>query len=296
VTDEQTLMDAVDPEPARRRRFSRRAVWWVAAVTVVVLLCGWVLFDNTYLRARRIAATNQREAEGAASVGNAAHAGSWTDAKRVLDEQAAALLRGDERGWLSAVDPKRPDLRDQYHRLFVSLRALGVSGWSYHVAVPPVTTYGRAGLDTDVTVAYCLNTSSCPAYDPVGDGQPPVIKQHLAMTRPKNKPYVITGLQDRPGSGQPAPWESGRLVFAQGKRVTVAAAPGQEGRLQEVLAAADQAATSADAYAKYLNSPQRRYRVYLAGDQEWNTWFGGSGDAWAIGLAVGLGQSARTSC
>jgi hypothetical protein len=46
------------------------------------------------------------------------------------------------------------------------------------------------------------------------------------------------------------------------------------GVLRAVVKAADQAATVADRYAEMLSNPQRRYRLYVAGDPEWATWFG----------------------
>jgi hypothetical protein len=90
-------------------------------------------------------------------------------------------------------------------------------------------------------------------------------------------------------ASRPVPWQGARLAFAQGRRVTVAAAPGQERRLRQVVAVADRAAAVTDRYSTLLGNPQRRYRVYLAGDREWKAWFGGPPRDDAIGYAASTG-------
>jgi hypothetical protein len=46
------------------------------------------------------------------------------------------------------------------------------------------------------------------------------------------------------------------------------------------VAAADRAAATADRFAASIGNPQRRYRIYLATDQQWRAWYGGERDAW----------------
>jgi hypothetical protein len=267
-----------------------RALLTALVVIAVVLVVGAGALFGAHAYITRDSDETLAAAER--EIRDQAGAGSWDEAKQALDRQAAALVRGDEQGWLAAVDPANARLREQYRGMYANLRALGVSAWSYHVRIPAVTRYGRPELETDTTVAFCLHTASCPAFDPArsASGQPvSTVDQHLSMTR-RDGAYVITALE--PVEGQlTMPWQ-GRLTFAQGKRVTVAAPPSQAGRLAEAVAAADRAAVVADRYARFVGNPQQRYRVYLAGEAEWRTWFGGAPRRNAIGYAIPVGIAA----
>jgi hypothetical protein len=83
----------------------------------------------------------------------------------------------------------------------------------------------------------------------------------------------------------PRPWEVSELRAAVGKRVVVAASPRHASRLQPTLAAAEKAAAKADRYARWRPKPAR-YVVYLAGADEWSSWFGGKQPVWAAGYAL----------
>jgi hypothetical protein len=87
------------------------------------------------------------------------------------------------------------------------------------------------------------------------------------------------------------PWESGKLVVRQGKRVTVAAAPSEAEHLKQVVALADKAAASTDRVAGLVRNPVDRYRVFLADGKAWRGWYGGIKDKTTIGLEVPLGQA-----
>jgi hypothetical protein len=67
--------------------------------------------------------------------------------------------------------------------------------------------------------------------------------------------------------------------------VVVAASPRHASRLQATLAVAEQAAAKADRYARWRPQPSR-YVVYLAGADEWATWYGVKQPAWAAGYAM----------
>lgn len=203
----------------------------------------------------------------------------------LLKAQTAALLRGDERGWLAVVDPGQPKLRAQYRTLYRSLRALGVSQFEYHPGLPPVIVKGVATVNVDI--AFCFSMAVCPAYP----SSAPVIRQTLKFA-PIHGRYRISRLQKStdPSHLQPTPWESGELVFAQGKRVTVAGPPSEAKHLWQVVQIADQAAVTVDRFAVYVGNPQQRYRVYLADDKVWRTWYGGENDKFAIGVEVALNQ------
>jgi hypothetical protein len=276
-------------EPAQDVRLPSTARRWLVILLVLAVVLAVVAGGLMALQAFNRSRTEDHLAAAQREVAEQANVGSWPEAKQALDDQATALVRGDEKAWLAAVDPERPELREQYRHLFANLRGLGVTAWSYHVRIPPVTAYGRSELETPVTVAYCLHTTPCPAYAPDGATSAQaasIMEQSLSMTR-RNGAYVITAV--RPSEGPTLPWQQDQLVFAQGKRVTVAAPRSQAQRLRDVVTAADGAAAVTDRYARYVGNPQRRYRVYLAGDAEWNTWFGGAPRRNAVGYAVPVG-------
>jgi hypothetical protein len=211
----------------------------------------------------------------------------FEQADSALAQQAAALLKGDEKRWLAAVDPRNTKLVARYRTMFRSLRGLGVSHFEYHTYQRPG---GRGGaVAMGASVAFCLSMSACPEYDSDPDSGPPRIEQALTL-RPVDGSYVISGLgaAEKPNYLQPMPWESGDLVFANGRRVTVVATRKQAKNLQRVLAVAEKAATVNDRYAAYIDNPQQRYRVYLADDKTWKSWYGGIDDKWTVAYAVPL--------
>lgn len=259
------LEDAQSDGGGRRRRFR-----WIAGILcgLLVLCAGGVVVGN-----RIVAARGERERGAAiAEVGRDASVGSWTEAKQALDRHAAALVAGDETGWLAAVDPRQPGLVDRYRQLYTRLRALDVSAWSYHVRVQPPTRYGHSDLSPIATVAWCLRAFTCPGDDPLQAGpKVSTLEQNLTMRRTGDRTgtYVITKVEER----RLLPWQED-LRIAQGRRVTVAAPPRLAAELPAMVTAADQAATVSDRYATMIGNPQRRYRVYVAGDREWSSWFG----------------------
>lgn len=190
---------------------------------------------------------------------------------RLLAGQAAALNRNDLRGWLAPVDPP---LRARYQNLFRTLRALHA------------TVEYQVGRDHGtVSLTYCFVGPRCPA-------ESPQIAQHLTFKRVHTS-YVISGLTrpEKLTDRQPTPWENGDLVFAQGKRVTVGAPRALSGKLAEVTRIADQAALLDDRYAAYAGNRQPRYRIFLATDQLWRTWYGGRATDWAVGYMQQLGPA-----
>jgi hypothetical protein len=182
--------------------------------------------------------------------------------QQLLTKQAAALNRGDLSGWLA---PVAPPLRQRYQNLFRTLRAL-------HATVDY-----RVGKDGRIDLAYC--------FRPRCAKNSPQIGQRLTSTNGK-----ITALATTPGH-EPTPWEQGDLIFAQGKRVTVGAPKALKARLADVVKIADEAARVDDRYAAYADNRQSRYRVYLATDQTWRTWYGGKATEWAVGYMQPLGPA-----
>jgi hypothetical protein len=189
-----------------------------------------------------------------------------TDAVRqILRRQAASFARGDQAGWLAAVDPAQ---HRRFRNLFTTLRSLGVATVDLRVVAghPPTMT---------VEMSYCY--PGCAA-----------IRQQLTV-RPVGDTYVIIDLETP--SADPTPWEAGDLIFKQGRRVTVGAPRKLAGRLAEVVAIADRAASVDDRYAVLAGNPQSRYRIFLATDRLWRTWYGGRHTDWAVGYMQPLGAA-----
>ena len=93
-----------------------------------------------------------------------------------------------------------------------------------------------------------------------------------------------------PASSPPCRSTSARSSGSSGSNakipVAVAATTSLATRLPDVVAVADHAATAADRFAALTGNPQRRYRIYLATDQQWRAWYGGEHSAWAIGYTI----------
>lgn len=210
----------------------------------------------------------------------------------VLAAQSAALLRGDERGWLAAVDPARPKLLARYRSMYRSLRALGVSHFEYHAYVTPPKGRAATTLRVRADATYCFSVDTCPGYEDDDYDGPPRISHVLAFTAVRGR-YVITriGRAPQPSHLQPTPWEDDDLVFAQGRRVTVAAPRRAARNLNAVVALADRAAAVNDRFARYVGNPQRRYRVYLADEKAWRSWYGGQRNDWIIGYEIPLNDA-----
>ena len=203
-----------------------------------------------------------------------------------LKEQAAALLDGDEKGWLAAVDPGRPKLQKRYRALYAALRALGLSEVEYHTY--PVLGDKPGSPKVNADLAYCFTGATCPPWRLQPTDGPPRISYELTF-RSVGGRYVITDLDDTDGNDlQPTPWERGGLVYARGARVTVAGPGSQKKNLKRVLTVAEKAAVVNDRFAGYVGNPQHRYRVYLADEKAWKSWYGGIDTKWTVGYAVPL--------
>jgi hypothetical protein len=136
----------------------------------------------------------------------------------------------------------------------------------------------RAGRDGKTELTYCFTAPKCPKNSPK-------IEQTVKAANGK-----ITALSTTAGP-EPTPWEQGDLIFTQGKRVTVGAPKALKSRLREVAEIADEAATIDDRYAAYADNRQTRYRIFLATDQTWRTWYGGKATEWAVGYMQPLGPA-----
>jgi len=212
----------------------------------------------------------------------------YDEAIATLRAQSAALLRGDESAFLAAADS---GLQARYRDMFHNLRALGVTRFDYFPDGGQRVADDPDGLSVRVDIRYCFGAHMCPAQPQDIWGSPPRIAQTLTFRRVAGR-YVIAEVVTgpRPDARQPTPWENGRLAVAQGRRVTVLASPTQARHLAEVLSVAEAAAQVDDRFAAVYGTPQVHYRVYLAGDSQWKSWYRGEKDRWAIGVTVPLNR------
>lgn len=215
----------------------------------------------------------------------------FESARAALAAQATALVKRDEKGWLAAVDPSQPKLRARYRTLYRSLHGLRVSHFEYHPFNTDASKVTAKSVAVGVRISYCFSLDVCPAKSRAGEGRPE-ITQALTL-KPIGGKFLITALgkAESPNRFQPTPWEGTELVFAQGKRVTVAAPKSQAKHLKRVLPLAEQAAAASDRFAGYVGNPQKRYRVYLADKKTWKSWYGGVDGNWSIGYAIPLNDA-----
>jgi hypothetical protein len=190
----------------------------------------------------------------------------------VLATQNAAVASGDSTAYLAAVDQP---LKAAMRRLFEALRAMKATGFATRLAAAPVPTADvwRVGVE----IRFCAGgVAGCPAA-------PTLVDTAWIFTAGGAR---LVGWAQSTQIG-PRPWEVSELRAVVGKRVVVAASPRHASRLQPTLAAAERAAAKADRYARWRSAPTR-YVVYLAGADEWASWFGGKQPAWAAGYTLPL--------
>jgi hypothetical protein len=161
--------------------------------------------------------------------------------------------------------------------MFDSLRALDITQFRYQPMLLGSET--DPALSIDGKFAYCFADCSLSGS---GGIDPPDAHQHLTVRRIGGRQLITDMVQYQQDDHlAPAPWETGPLVFKQGARVTVAAAPSEAGYLDNVLSIAEHGAAAADRFATAVGNQQPRYRVFLADDTSWKNWYGGSTDAGA---------------
>jgi hypothetical protein len=278
VEDASPAPPGPDPAPAIRARL--RACTLVVAAALAVAALGISTGVVVLRPAARPSAVAQEATKPPRPLTPFEHSAN------TLVAQAAALVDGDEKAWLAAVDPANRQLRARYRMMFRSLRALEVSNLEYHPYPRDGAKPGSVAVGAHL--AYCFSVAACPQWRRDSAEGPPRITQTLTFKPVKGR-YLITGVADAGGTDmQPTPWETGELVFARGARVTVAATRSQAKNLRRVLTIAEKAAVVNDRFAGYVGNPQRRYRVYLADEKAWKTWYGGIDAQWTVGYAVPL--------
>lgn len=183
--------------------------------------------------------------------------------------QAAAVNRGDATAFLAPVEQP---IQDAMRRRFEALRAIRATDYAAHLDGRPKPEAG--GWRVTIELAFCAGAPGC--------GAAPVRVPTLWAVNGEGARLVEWGRSTHYG---PRPWEVSQLQAAIGNRVVVAASPRYASRLQATLQAAERAAEKADRYARW-RPPPSRYVVYLAGADEWSTWYGVKQPAWAAGYAM----------
>jgi hypothetical protein len=198
-----------------------------------------------------------------------ATASARTSIDTALADQNAALTSGDAGAFLAPVEPP---LRDAMRRRFDALRAIKATDYAARLAAPPMLDGGRwrAGVE----IRFCAGAAGCaPA---------PVQVDTVWVINGDGARLVEWGQSTRYG---PRPWEVSELRAVVGSRVVVAASPRHASRLKATLTAAERAAAKADRFARWRPAPAR-YVVYLAGADEWESWYGGRQPDWAAGYTL----------
>jgi hypothetical protein len=199
--------------------------------------------------------------------------------KLALEDQGAALLAGDQDAFLSVVDPSATKLREDLARRFASLRQLQVKIWQPVLERKPQTEAGGTATAT-VFVKYCFVVDTCDPMSLETD-----TKWNVAG---KSVTLLEFGISTELG---PRPWEVSDLRTAVGNRVVLSTTAKYASRLPSMLAAAEKAAVLTDTFARW-NSPPSRYIVYLAGPDEWSSWYGIKQESWVAGFALPLTANA----
>ncbi|GGN09934.1 hypothetical protein FHR83_003243 [Actinoplanes campanulatus] len=251
------------------------------AVTVLAVVAGAAVFWPE--RERPATATPQPSASPSYY---SPEAEARADIKEAFDAQAKALVAGDERGWLAPLDPA---LHGRFRMLYRNLRTLEVS----HAQIDFLfREYGESQVSVGVELGYCLSAVECASWVSGAGSGPPKMFYTLSMAR-RDGSYIATAVEKSPllNHLEPAPWQSADLRFLRGSRVIVAAPAKLAKQLPRVLRLAEKAAAVADRFAAATGTPPKRYRVYLADDKAWKTWYGGEKRKWVAGYHKSLNQT-----
>ncbi|GII21344.1 hypothetical protein [Planosporangium mesophilum] len=197
-----------------------------------------------------------------------------TELQLVLDAQATALLHGDEAAFVAPADPSEGALIGELRRRFGTLRAMKVMGWSETLGGDPEPVEG--GWRAIVKIGYCFVVAGC---------QPVTVPVATRWTDRAGPLSLVEFGSSGPSDLGPRPWEISELRVAVGPRTVVAVPVRYAGRLDALLAAAEEAAAVADRYARW-SAPPGRYLVYLAGPEEWGSWYGARQAEWVAGFAL----------
>jgi hypothetical protein len=197
------------------------------------------------------------------AAGHPARSGATLD--DLLTRQSAALLAGDEAGFLAAVQTADAVTTTLYRTIYNNLRTLQVIAFDQSAPGQDVPITRSTGFT--ITMSYCLRIAVCE-------------KQHvtLAVTAVgrDGAAHIVSATPPAPGRYrlQPYPWEAAALHIVMGSRVVLASADDEAALLPALLPIAEHAAAIADSFAAW--GRPARYLIYLASRADAGTWFGGA--------------------
>jgi hypothetical protein len=276
-----TAEPAVDPAMTAPPRKSRRGL----VIALIAILVGAAAIVVLPFGSRTPSANLGAAPAAAASVPPA----PYDLAVKALQAQATALLRHDHAGWMAAVDPKQPALRKHFEQLYSTFQALHVSQFEYQF--PNGSTSG-APVQIESEMVFCLSQKTCPSLVAGREDGASHIPAKLTLKQLNGRWTIVKSAKGSyQGDLEPYPWEAGDMVFAQGSRVVVGAPKSLAGQLKTVLAVADKAARTDDRFAGMVGNPQLRYRVFLATDKAWKTWYGGNDASYAVAYTIPTGSA-----
>jgi len=194
---------------------------------------------------------------------------------KAVEKQAAALLGGDENGYLAPAEAGTQVSR-HLRREFRTLRAMRVAKWEPALRSTAVRMNQSGEWGADLVVQHCFVTPDC---DPVE------VTLRTRWRDGAEQPKLIAIDPAEPSGDRPRPWETDELVATVGDRTLVAAPRAFRERLPELQREAERAAKIADRYA-VDGAPPDRYLVFYAGPNEWKLWYGGDRPEWTAGYAV----------
>jgi hypothetical protein len=235
----------------------------VISVVVVLVACAGFVGYEVPKAAQSHASAASPQAPSTAGTASAPSEADMTTLNGVLESQAAALVRGDEAGWLAAVDPAKHAAVTQYKRIYHNMRAMHVALWSQS-STTGYNTMSAKDEDYDIDVSYCLVVKTCADTEETLHVSARMVKQKIlidSIDLPKADRYAE----------EPFPWEVATLSAVTGKRVIVAASSAWSSSLKRVLPIAERAAVAADKYAKW--GLPSEYVIYLASASEGKKWF-----------------------
>ncbi|MGE5826910.1 MAG: hypothetical protein ACM30G_00905 [Micromonosporaceae bacterium] len=200
-------------------------------------------------------------------------------AGEVLVARGAAVAAGDEAAFLAPLDPGNAKLISEETRRFRVLRQMGAGVYRESVTGTPEDLGQRSWrLDTDMF--YCFGPATCSVV------RLPIRTEWSFRSDGLRIAAVVSSAAEWNG---PRPWEVADLQVRTGNRVVLAATKSNAWRLADAVRSADSAALVADTFAKW-HEPPSRYVIFLAGPNEWKTWYGHEQPDWAAAWAVPVGN------
>jgi hypothetical protein len=194
----------------------------------------------------------------------------------ILDNQSAALLAGNENGFLAPADAANANLQGKLRNRYQALHVMHLGIWEQTISGTPKPQTDGSVL-VNVRQRYCMGDASC---------RPSLITVETRWRDDGGRLRMIDIKPSTKASRGPRPFEITELTVATGDRVVVAGPTKYASRIKSMVAAADRAATVADRFAKFGITPPSRYVVYLAGTTEWRSWYSSDEPDWAAAYAI----------